>query len=381
MSDDSHVETKVVLDPKTGEERTLSYELFQVIGSGSFGIVMKAKIVGSQQYIAVKRVFQDKRYKNRELQIMRAISHQNIVNLIAFFHTHNPTNDETHLSLLLEYSPETVFEDMRWYTRRHKSLSTLSIKIYAFQIFRALSYLHSTGICHRDIKPQNLLVDYRTGVLKLCDFGSAKILIPSEPNVSYICSRYYRAPELVFGATHYTTKIDVWSAGCVIAELILGRPLFPGDSSVEQLVEIIKVLGTPTQQEITSMNPNYVHHALPNVRPHFLESILPKHVPKNVLDLLKSILVYVPSKRISAIEVLTHPFFDELRDPNVKYSVERDSDVHDLPLPPLFNFSLEELSIRPNLNKSILPPHEYENLDVDINNFKPMLVKQANLDV
>ena len=113
-------------------------------------------------------------------------------------------------------------------------------------MFRALLYLQGVGICHRDIKPQNILVDTQTLDLKVCDFGSAKKLIKGEPNVAYICSRYYRAPELIFGADQYTVSIDVWSMACVIAEMVLGEPLFPGESAVDQLVEIIKVLGTPT---------------------------------------------------------------------------------------------------------------------------------------
>ena len=96
------------------------------------------------------------------------------------------------------------------------------VKLYAYQSFRALSYIHSLGYCHRDIKPQNLLVNPESHTLKICDFGSAKRLIRGEVNVSYICSRYYRAPELIFGATDYTTAIDVWSVGCVVAELLVG---------------------------------------------------------------------------------------------------------------------------------------------------------------
>ena len=108
-----------------------------------------------------------------------------------------------------------------------------------------------------------MLVDPQNFQLKVCDFGSAKRLVRGEVNVSYICSRYYRAPELIFGATEYNNAIDVWSVGCVMAELLLGQPLFPGESGVDQLVEIIKVLGTPTRDQIHSMNPNYSDFKFP----------------------------------------------------------------------------------------------------------------------
>ena len=129
----------------------------------------------------------------------------------------------------------------------------LLVKLYGFQICRAISYIHTLGVCHRDIKPQNLLVDPQTHVLKLCDFGSAKMLSPGESNIAYICSRYYRAPELIFGATEYTPTIDIWSVGCVLAELMIGRPLFAGESGVDQLVEIIKVCVLPTCSKLRSI--------------------------------------------------------------------------------------------------------------------------------
>ena len=90
-------------------------------------------------------------------------------------------------------------------------------------------------------------------MLKLCDFGSAKALVPKEPNVAYICSRYYRAPELIFGASDYTSAIDVWSYGCVMAELLLGAPIFPGPTAVDQLVEIVRVIGTPSKDEVNAI--------------------------------------------------------------------------------------------------------------------------------
>ena len=108
---------------------------------------------------------------------------------------------------MLEYIPETVYKVARHYSKNKQTIPISYIKLYMYQLFRSLAYIHSLGICHRDIKPQNLLLDPSTGILKLCDFGSAKHLVRGEPNVSYICSRYYRAPELIFGAIDYTTKI------------------------------------------------------------------------------------------------------------------------------------------------------------------------------
>ena len=187
-----------------------------------------------------------------------------------------------------------------------------------YQLCRSLAYLHATGICHRDIKPQNLLVDPRTHILKLCDFGSAKALIPGEPSVAYICSRYYRAPELIFGATDYTTAIDIWSAGCVAGELLLGHPLFPGNTGVDQLVEIIKTLGTPRPDEVIAMNPAYTDFKFPQVKPYPWDRFFrPARAPPEALALISDMLQYVPAKRLTAIEAVAHPFFDELRNPAV----------------------------------------------------------------
>ncbi|CAN4097373.1 unnamed protein product [Withania somnifera] len=213
----------------------------RVAGTGSFGVVFQAKCLETGESVAIKKVLQDKRYKNRELQIMRMLDHPNAVQLRHCFYSTTEKN-EVYLNLVLEYVSETVYRVSRHYSRLHHNMPIIYVQLYTYQLCRGLNYMHNVvGVCHRDIKPQNLLVNPHTHQLKICDFGSAKMLVPGAPNVAYICSRYYRAPELIFGATEYTTAIDMWSAGCVFAELFLGQPLFPGESGVDQLVEIIKV--------------------------------------------------------------------------------------------------------------------------------------------
>lgn len=219
-----------------------------------------------------------------------------------------------------------------------------------YQLFRSLAYIHSMGICHRDIKPQNLLLDPESAILKLCDFGSAKQLVKGELNVSYICSRYYRAPELIFGATDYTCNIDIWSAGCVLAELLLGQPIFPGDSGVDQLVEIIKVLGTPTREQIRQMNPNYQEFKFPQIRAHPWNKVFRPRTPPEAIHLASKLLEYTPASRITPLEACAHAFFDELREPNNKLPNGRD-------LPPLFNLTPHEQTIQPNLNSKLIPAH------------------------
>ncbi|CAF0914916.1 unnamed protein product [Adineta steineri] len=328
----------------------ISYTDTKVIGNGSFGVVYQAKIVHSSEQVAIKKVLQDKRFKNRELQIMRRLDHQNIVQLkYFFFSSGDKLKEEVYLNLVLEFIPETVYRVARHYTKQKQTIPLLYVKLYMYQLFRALAYIHSFGICHRDIKPQNLLLDPETSILKLCDFGSAKQLIKGEPNVSYICSRYYRAPELIFGAIDYTCYIDVWSSGCVFAELLLGQPIFPGESGVDQLVEIIKVLGTPTREQIRQMNPNYQEFRFPQIKAHPWNKVFRNRTPPMAIDLVCRLLDYTPATRLTPLEACAHAFFDELRDPDTRLTNGS--------LPLLFDFSQNELNINPSLNSRLIPAH------------------------
>lgn len=326
-------------------EQTISYSAERIIGNGSFGVVFQAAVVETGEVVAIKKVLQDKRFKNRELQIMRQLvkdKHSNIVTLKHCFYSQGEKPDELYLNLVLEYVPETVYSISRQHQKAKITLPLLYVKLYLYQLSRALSHIHALGICHRDIKPQNLLVNPVNQQLKLCDFGSAKALVKGEPNVAYICSRYYRAPELIFGSTDYTTAIDVWSQGCVGAELLLGQPLFPGDSGVDQLVEIIKVLGTPTREEISAMNSNYTEFKFPQIKACQWRKVFRSKTPDEAMDFISRTLAYAPERRVKPLEGCAHSFFDELRDEKTVLPSGK-------PLPPLFDFTTHELNSRPEI--------------------------------
>ncbi|KZV19190.1 shaggy-related protein kinase eta-like [Dorcoceras hygrometricum] len=336
---------------KNGEpKQTVSYMAERVVGTGSFGIVFQAKCLETGETVAIKKVLQDRRYKNRELQLMRTMDHPNIVSLKHCFYSTTIKN-ELFLNLVMEYVPESMFNVLKHYSNMNQRMPLIYVKLYTYQIFRGLAYMHSvTGVCHRDLKPQNVLVDPVTQQVKICDFGSAKALVTGEANIAYICSRFYRAPELIFGATEYTTSIDIWSAGCVLAELLLGQPLFPGENAVDQLVEIIKVLGTPTREEIRCMNPNYTDFRFPQIKAHPWHKVFQKRMPPEAIDLASRLLQYSPNLRCNALDACAHPFFDELREPNTRLPNGR-------PLPPLFNFKQELSNTSPDLINKLLPDY------------------------
>jgi len=329
---------------------SLTYTAERVLGSGSFGIVYQAQVVETGESVAIKRVYQDKRYKNRELQIMKELRHPNVVELKHAFYTSGEKAGETYLNAVMEYCSDTVYRVLKHYAKMKQAVPHVLVQLYSYQMSRACAYIHAVGICHRDIKPQNLLVDGKTHALKLCDFGSAKRLVKGEPNVSYICSRYYRAPELIFGATDYTSVIDIWSTACVTAELVLGQPIFPGESGVDQLVEIIKVLGTPTREELMAMNPNYTEFKFPHVNPHPWSKVFRSRTPADTVDYVAKLLVYDPKRRPSGLQCCTHSLFDDLRDQNTRISSTK-------PLPDhLFTFSREEQAMMDaELREKLIP--------------------------
>jgi serine/threonine protein kinase len=158
-------------------KQKVSYMAERVVGTGSFGVVFQAKCLETGETVAIKKVLQDKRYKNRELQTMQLLDHPNVVQLKHHFFS-TTERGEVYLNLVLEYVSETVYRVAKYYNRMNQRVPILHVKLYAYQMCRALAYIHRVvGVCHRDIKPQNLLVNPHTHQLKLCDFGSAKKLV------------------------------------------------------------------------------------------------------------------------------------------------------------------------------------------------------------
>lgn len=311
-----------VQDRRDMKQAATNYDLQRMIGHGSFGAVFMAKNTDTDEIVAIKKVLQDRRFKNRELQIMKHLCkypHPYIVSLHHHFVSKGSgsKSDDVYLNLVLEYVPETIYSITKHHNHLKEKVPLMTVKLYMFQLARALAHIHGQGICHRDIKPQNLLIDPVKQMLKLCDFGSAKALVAGEPNVAYICSRYYRAPELIIGASEYSTSIDVWSQGCVFVELLTGTPLFVGESGIDQINEVVRILGSPTEEDMVAMNREYSKDIkIPQKSKLPWSKVFNEHVsiPNDAVDLIEKLLVYKPSKRLQAIAICTHPLFDDVKE-------------------------------------------------------------------
>ncbi|KAK6460805.1 meiosis and centromere regulator kinase [Scheffersomyces coipomensis] len=361
-----------VVNNQTSTANEMTVVEYKRIGEGAFGTVVEAKLKytshnnntstitttttttttdSENQWLgpfAIKRVPVQTEYKSRELEILREVNHPNIVSLRFYFEkeSSNPKDKTIYQNLVMECLPSNLQNEIKYYKQSKYTIPYPHMKAYTFQLARAMLYLHGFGISHRDIKPSNILVDPATVTLKICDFGSAKKLEPNQESVSYICSRYYRAPELIIGCTRYTPKIDIWGLGCVVAEMFLGKPLFQGQEPELQLKEITKLLGPPGNSFFFNNNENYRGNMYSTktftckIDQRFKQVF--SNSPPDAIDLLLKILVYSPEQRASPREVLVHPFFHELKSKDF-YVYPRGSNK---PIKlDLFNFSPLELKL------------------------------------
>ena len=223
-----------------------NYEKVLKIGEGTYGVVYKAKNLRDDTMVALKRIRLDQDEEGvpstaiREISLLKELRHENVVSLLEVIH------EETKLYLVFEYLDLDLKKHMD--SSPHISNDRMVVKGYVYQICAGIAFCHSHRVLHRDLKPQNLLIDTTHNVLKLADFGLARAFgIPVRAYTHEVVTLWYRAPEILLGVRHYSTQVDVWSIGCIFAEMINCKPLFPGDSEIDELFKIFKILGTPNE--------------------------------------------------------------------------------------------------------------------------------------
>jgi serine/threonine protein kinase len=279
------------------------YDCGEIISEGTFGIVYTA-YKGGRKYAIKKLKLTDQEkdmavYK-REITTLKLLDHENVVRLHECV-----TNQNDHLFLVFDYHDY----DLKRLILETPHLSESFVKNLMIQLFNGLKYLHDLEICHRDIKLANLLLNLNDGRLKIADFGSNKKLGNTGEMTPDQVTLWYRAPEILLGSRNYGVEIDLWSAGCVLAELLTGKPLFDGHSEIEQIDKIFNLLGSPSGLNWPSFDllPLAMTLKIPNSPPKFKQTL--KGISDPALDLLQKLVQYEARFRWTPKEVLNHAYF------------------------------------------------------------------------
>lgn len=322
------------------------FQLQSLLGEGAYGVVCSAKHKPSGEIVAIKKIepFEKPLFSIRTLREIKILKHFQHENIISIFDVQKPSSFE-------QFNEVYIIQELMQ-TDLHRvivtqELSEDHVQYFVYQTLRALKVLHGSNVIHRDLKPSNLLLNSNCD-LKICDFGLARIVSeratdgdahvdaddtddnsPSsaandgDPAISgmteYVATRWYRAPEVMLTAAQYSKSMDVWSCGCILAELLGKQPLFPGKDYRDQLILIFQTLGTPTEQELVKL--------VENRRAREYIRSLPKHPKINwrrrlpnasaaALDLLDRMLQFDPRLRITATEALSHPYLVSYHDPD-----------------------------------------------------------------
>eukprot|EP00929_Paragymnodinium_shiwhaense_P068785 TRINITY_DN34661_c0_g1_i1.p1 TRINITY_DN34661_c0_g1~~TRINITY_DN34661_c0_g1_i1.p1 ORF type:complete len:424 (-),score=46.77 TRINITY_DN34661_c0_g1_i1:133-1404(-) len=293
------------------QTRIFSYVVECALGKGSFGTVYKALDTATNRPVAIKTLKHSE--ADVELQMLKLLAESPcIVRLLGSF----PHGKEDKVNLVLELIPDNLQRIIKHYRYGRKThMSIMFVALYSFQLFRGLASLERHEVIHRDIKPANLLVEPNNHRLKICDFGTAMSLNNPAAHQVYVCSRFYRAPELVLSTPITSLAVDLWSGGCVLGEMLLGQAVFGGADGLDQLCKIMEILGTPTAADIHAMNPEYDASVL--FREHVEAvpwiDVLGTGAPPDVRDLVKSLLQFNPAKRPRPLQVMASPVHDEVR--------------------------------------------------------------------
>lgn len=294
------------------------YALLEMVGEGGYGVVCSAEYKPSGMKVAIKKIspFEHSMLcvrTLREVKMLRHFHHENIISLLGIQKPrgYEKFNDVYLIQELMETDMHRVIHS--------QELSDDHCQYFIYQTLRGLKAIHSAGILHRDLKPSNLLLNANCD-LKICDFGLARLTASIEDHqgfmTEYVATRWYRAPEIMLSFKEYTKAIDIWSVGCILAEMLNGKALFPGKDYHHQLSLILDVLGTPTKEDrdgIKSHRAQEYIKSLPFKEKRSWRAIFPRALDLS-LDLLERLLTFDPTKRISVEEALEHPYLEPYHD-------------------------------------------------------------------
>ncbi|KAF4554259.1 Negative regulator of the PHO system [Elsinoe fawcettii] len=287
-----------------------SFQQLEKLGEGTYATVFKGRNRQTGEFVALKEIHLDSEEGTpstaiREISLMKELKHENVVNLHDVIHTENK------LMLVFEYMDKDLKKYMDSRGERGQ-LDPATIKSFMHQLLKGIAFCHENRVLHRDLKPQNLLINNK-GQLKLADFGLARAFgIPVNTFSNEVVTLWYRAPDVLLGSRTYNTSIDIWSAGCIMAEMYTGRPLFPGTTNEDQLQKIFRLMGTPSERtwpgisQFPEYKSNFTVYHTQDIR-----NYLPQVDPVG-LQLIGSMLQLRPELRVSAQQALQHPWFADL---------------------------------------------------------------------
>ncbi|CDH55172.1 map kinase [Lichtheimia corymbifera JMRC:FSU:9682] len=326
------------------------YQFLREMGQGAYGVVCAAKDTESGEQVAIKkvcRIFEKNILAKRALREVKLLKHfnghENITSIIDMDIVNLQDFNELYLV------QELMEADLHQIIRSGQPLTDAHFQYFVYQICRGLKYIHSANVLHRDLKPGNLLVNADCE-LKICDFGLARGYSENpESNAAgfmteYVATRWYRAPEIMLSFQNYTKAIDMWSVGCIFAEMLGGKPLFKGRDYVDQLNQILGILGTPdeeTLRRVGSERAQVYIRSLPHMPKILFQNLYPRANPL-AIDLLNKLLEFDPAKRITVEEALAHPYLSAYHDVD-------DEPVHT----ETFDFSFEVVESIEDMRKMI----------------------------